>query len=48
MLIQSTVPPLPRICVLLGGPQLPAPSVQPKLAALFRPANRSLQVGRTP
>lgn len=44
MLTQSTrLPPL-RICLLLGGPRRVAPTTEPRLAALLRPAPTS---GRT-
>ena len=38
MLNQSLAPRVPPLCVLLGGPRRPAPSVEPKLPALLRPA----------
>ena len=37
MSIQSTPVSTPRLCTLLGGPRRPAPLVEPRLAALFRP-----------
>ena len=38
MLNQSTQLSSPRICLLLGGPRQVAPTAEPKLAALLRPA----------
>lgn len=48
MLIQSTVSPSPRICVLLGGLKRPTPPTERRLAALLSPASRLLQQGTTP
>lgn len=48
MLIQSTVTPLPRLCVLLGGPRERAPMAEPRRAALFSPRPRSHLEGPTP
>lgn len=47
MFDQSTVLPSRRVCVLLGGPGSPASFVEPRLAALLRPASRPLQ-GKPP
>ena len=44
MLTQSTRLPPPRICLLLGGPRRVAPTAEPRLAALLRPATTN---GRT-